>query len=173
MKGSFHQTLVTTESIAVTLWLAQANQHGCSSRGVVYCPSIRECALYLSSAAAQMPRGTIRAHSGMGPANFTLPSMARLSIKVIGGLADALKDCGYQYSFMVIHDPAGWPDPSVVHALLPLLRSPAGVPVELVSVGTAVKPPKDAASDSPVVVASTSVVDYAAITRAIAGMSAS
>jgi hypothetical protein len=171
VKGTFHQTLVTTESVAVTLWISQANLHGSSSRGVIYCPSIRECALYLSAASAQMPRGTIRAHSGMGPANFTLPSMARLSVKVVANMADALRDCGYQYTFMAIHDPAGWPDPSVVHALLPLLRSPSGVPVQLISVGTAVKPPKEEATVSSAAPA-VPVIDYAAITRSIAGLSA-
>jgi hypothetical protein len=161
----FSQILVQDESVVFTRWLQQANLYGAAAKGGIFASDFKGCDAYLRVAEQVLPPGTVRERGQGSWARWTLPNTATITLDRIPNMYHAYAQAGRDYSLMAYHRPDEWFEKSPMEYMLNLLRSVAGVPIELITVHTPlvsdlVCPPADAAPAKP-------SIDYSAITRSV------
>jgi hypothetical protein len=159
------QTLVHDEADVLKRWLSQSNVYGAATKAGVFTADFKSCDAYLRKAETLLPTGTTRKRGEGSVAKWILPNDAVLILDRIPNSYHAYSHAGRDFTLVAFHDPADWADKSPQGYLLGLLRSATGVPLELMTVHTAmvhdtVNPPAGVPPDKP-------AIDYSAITRSV------
>ncbi len=136
ISSSHKRVMLSDPEAAIRLWVGKTISHGSNDNGVVFCSSHKDTDNYLrltEKDGVLPPHQRTRTIGGIS--HFDLRNGARLSLYPILRLEEVAAIAAHHWAFMVFHNPAGWPDRSLIKMLLPRLMSSSGRTC-LVSVGT-------------------------------------